>query len=129
MTRLNLIIASMLLLLAGAVGFWWYSGTFLVACEDEIVAEYPSPSGSITAIHFRRNCGATTDYSSIVELNTRQDEPGTNAQSRVLVLEGDCEIGVAWQADQLRLSYPNECEAFTALESWQGVTIAHNPSG
>ncbi|MBS1799784.1 MAG: hypothetical protein JSS95_08170 [Acidobacteria bacterium] len=64
-------------------------------CSDALTSELTSDDGQLTARVFERNCGATTDYSSIVNLQKASDK--SNANDGVLfVARGQHAISVKW---------------------------------
>ena len=64
-------------------------------CSDEIVSETTSPDGVLTATSFVRNCGATTDFSSIVSIH-RKSEGFGNDDDIVFVVKGQYELTPNW---------------------------------
>jgi len=99
----------------------------LVACDDKIEAVSKSPNEKYLATLFVRNCGATTDYSSIVKINPASTS-STNDQDLVFIVRGDFDVRMIWQDDSsIRLSC-EECKTddiFKQDKSWRDVTISY----
>ncbi len=70
----------MLLLASGLAVIWCLAPT----CENEILAEYPSPDGKSKAIVFMRNCGATTEFNTQVSLLPAKEQLGTRPGNTVI---------------------------------------------
>jgi hypothetical protein len=74
----------------------------LAACRDmcgnEISQSVASPSGSLKAVVFARDCGATTGFSTQVSIlpNTKSLP---NEAGNVLVLNSAVPIALQWQTD------------------------------
>lgn len=51
----------------GAIaGFIYFYPPFGDMCGNQVLKEYPSPSGKLKAVVFERDCGATTGFSTQV---------------------------------------------------------------
>lgn len=74
-------------------------------CSDEIVQTTQSPDRSLQATWFVRDCGATTDYSTIVSI----DRPHSSRVSIIVfVAKGDHTIKVNWTGKHsLSVECPN----------------------
>jgi len=64
-------------------------------CSDQVLSESTSPNGVLIATSFVRNCGATTDFSSIVTVHRKSDGLGSN-QDMVFVAEGRHQLSLNW---------------------------------
>ena len=99
----------------------------LYSCVNEIRAEIPSPSGEHRAVVFRRNCGATTAFSthvSVVPSSETLPDQGGN----LLVLDGEPDVEATWtRPEHLEVSYPRSSEVFYASGEARGVTATHTP--
>lgn len=79
----------------GAVAF----GLFLASdCEDTTETEVKSPDGKYVATLYERDCGATTDFSTIVKLREssasfKGDDLGT------FVVNGQPKIHLTWDSN------------------------------
>jgi hypothetical protein len=64
-------------------------------CSNDTILKLPSPDGLLVATAYERNCGATTDFSSIVNVQPAHDgfNPG---ESIVFVAEGKYALHLAW---------------------------------
>ncbi len=64
-------------------------------CGDEVVQRAVSPDGGLVATHYVRDCGATTDYVSILNLQPAKEK--FKAEQGVLFsVKGEQRIGVQW---------------------------------
>src|SRR3954471_11897490 len=93
-------------------------------CVDEMKKEASSPDGEYTASFIERNCGATTDYSSIVSLRQRGDRFDADKNENILVIDGQCGISLLWSGRTLVASYPKSCRLFRRSETWRDVRIS-----
>ena len=100
-------------------------------CVDELKVEFKSPEGRYVAAVFERNCGATTEY--ITHLNLREargkfkaDSNGVISEGEVCTIEGLAEIKVTWLSETLILIEMSGVEQVSAKEkSWKDVTISY----
>lgn len=115
--------AALLALVVAMYMAWQAMGLRLADCSDNVKHQSQSSDGRYTATLFQRNCGATTDYSTIVSLRASNSDFDGVKDTRVLVLKGSCEVTVHWQNDVLSLSYPRLCEIYKQLDSWRNVRI------
>lgn len=95
-------------------------------CEDTIKADVRSPDGKYTATVYERDCGATTDFSTIVSVREGFAKFKGDALGPVIV-EGQHRIDVIWDGNtRLRLLCQDcrESEIFKQERSWQGVVIS-----
>jgi hypothetical protein len=97
----------------------------LSPCEDTIETRSPSPKGNYVAIASLRDCGATTDFSSIVTLQANWNAIPLGSE-RVFVARGKRALSLAWVASQtLRIQCP-ECkpsEVFVQKEMWRDIKV------
>lgn len=59
-------------LLIGISAYYLYNNMTLFECENDQYENFVSPDGQHTAQLYRRNCGATTDYSGHVKLDGKE---------------------------------------------------------
>jgi hypothetical protein len=115
--------------LAIAVGVVWFRACFVpsVSCGNEIVAERTAPDAARRAVVFRRNCGATTPYSTNVTVLPAGDAL-PDAAGNVLVLRDLRDVAVDWtDATHLVVHYPQGVEPFVASQQVDGVTVSLAP--
>jgi hypothetical protein len=75
-----------------------YIGFLFEWCGNDKVLESVSPNGSLKAVVFRRNCGATTGFSTQVSvLPASRELP--NDGGNIFVVDGVPEIEVRWIDD------------------------------
>jgi hypothetical protein len=94
-----------------------------IICDDDTKAVVESPDRKYVAILYERNCGATTDYATTVDLRSRlwrfNSEPIFVAKSRHTVT-------VQWTKGrelQIRCSDCKPDQIFKAAEGWKDVEI------
>ncbi len=118
-TRIWLIVFTLCL---GACGFSLTGG-----CDDTIKAEAKSPDGKYVATCYVRDCGATTDFSTVINLRASSDKFNGEA-APVFVVKGQPKVKISWSRDaQLRIECL-ECiskDIFTQEESWKEITISY----
>ena len=93
-------------------------------CVDETKREVLSADGAYVAAFFERNCGATTDYTSIVTLRNRGDRFDGDKNEAILVIDGPCTIDLAWTGRTLTASYAKSCSLVRRSASWRDVTVS-----
>jgi hypothetical protein len=75
-----------------------YYAAFLLSCstcEDKVKVRVPAGDGQIVATVFERNCGATTDLSTLVNLQTTSSRFDANA-GRLFIIKGRYDITLNW---------------------------------
>jgi hypothetical protein len=95
-------------------------------CQESLANEAKSPDGRFVAVWALRNCGATTNYSSIVRVNPSNDPH--NKAGEVFVVNGDRDIRLVWKDNSALRVLCNKCEAnqiFRKSESASGVSILY----
>jgi hypothetical protein len=96
-------------------------------CGELGINSAMSPDGAIVASIYQRNCGATTDIVTHVNLR-RRTEPvradlGVIDEGQVLTLNGRREVKLRW-AERRRLVIEHEgAESFHPADQWNDVTI------
>ena len=69
-------VAVVAVIVAIPAGCLYWLGTALDTCGDTPVQTVPSPSGSLKAVLFERDCGATTGFSSQVSILSHDENLG-----------------------------------------------------
>ena len=78
-------------------------GCDVFPCGDTLLARYPSPDGKVEAVVWQRDCGATTSYSVIVEIDRVRRRPELKIGRDVIVLGAvGTSLGgrVVWTSDR-----------------------------
>jgi hypothetical protein len=88
-------------------------------CSDEQRQTVESPDHALKATYFVRNCGATTDYVSTVNLQSSREKFDGN-DGRVFVAKGEHGITLEWTGPQTLLV---KCRTCTRKDLFQ-QTIA-----
>ncbi len=126
-------------LLLGTVGLIgaciYFFPPFPDMCGNQILKEYPSPSGKLKAVVFERDCGATTGFSthvSIVQAGNVLENEGANLFSADTDhdrapsgLGGGPEIRFRWLTDSsAELQHHPLVRIFRAENKVKGVRVA-----
>jgi hypothetical protein len=81
--------------------------------EDKVKHKTPSPEGQVTAIVYVRNCGATTDFSTCIDLVSTKNSPEKNDTNTVFVMKGQHSVEVEWgNHNTLLVRYPQVKEEY-----------------
>jgi hypothetical protein len=101
-------------------------GVFSPRCGDQIKTERASPDLKYTATVYERDCGATTDFSTIV--NLRESSTKFNGEELgPVVIKGQHSINLEWDGNtRLRLQC-TDCrseEIFKQEKRWKDVEIS-----
>ena len=80
---------------------------FLSPCSDEMLSEVFSPDERWVASIFVRNCGATTDFATRVEVRWRSNQ--SSEDDRVFVVNGKPEVHVHWLDESTLAVKCEEC--------------------
>jgi len=111
----------------GFAGLWWASNG-LVSCGDTMLGDARSPGGEFVATAFMRNCGATTDFATIVSLRRGSAPFRPDTDSTAVVIDGACEVAVAWaDSTELTVEHDRRCVIFSSRESVLGVRVDLRP--
>lgn len=97
----------------------------LFGCDDAVISEVVSPDGRYVATVLERDCGATTDYSTMVALRDAAQPIEEAKQTPVLVIESRVMIDLQWGADRKLLIVFPPSETFAKLEAWRDVQIIY----
>ena len=82
----------------GVVVFAFAASEFLAgACANDQMEEFPSPDASIKAVVYRRDCGATTDYSRQIVILPRNRSLPTSPKP-IFATDGDMVVIVRWES-------------------------------
>ena len=92
-------------------------------CGDEDVASAVSPDGRLVARAFVRNCGATTDYVTRVEVasNRRWFRNPTS----VYVVEGVFTVQAKWSDRRRLVIVCDRCPAFPPDREWGDFEVVY----
>jgi hypothetical protein len=98
---------------------WLYFG----GCNDAILQQKQSPDKSYHVTVFERDCGATTDFSTIVNIQRPHKRFDPKRGSNVLVIKGRSSIELSWPPQGgLDVSYSTG-EVFKSDTLWNGARI------
>lgn len=123
----------------GALVLLVFIGGYLLLgamCSNEVISESKSPDGSLEAVVFQRDCGATTGFSTQVSI-FRWWLPRGNASGNVFVADtnrgaapsgasGGPEVKVKWQSDnELVISHHQRARTYLAEPQWGSVKVEY----
>jgi hypothetical protein len=116
---------ALVLLLVCAATLWWVVPSFLNPCGNDNIEEFPSPDGRMKAVRFRRDCGATTGYSTHVSLLPAGSKLGNEA-GNVFVIREEPPVGVRWiDAHHLSISSSGTATSHLHLEKFEAIRITY----
>ena len=107
-------------------------GTVVVAlllasdCEDTIKIEAKSPDGKYLATYYERDCGATTDFSTIVQLRDSSASFEGDALGSVIV-KGQHKLDLVWDDNRKLRLQCHDCRAediFKQEKTWKDIDIS-----
>jgi hypothetical protein len=101
------------------------AGDLLGGCGNEVLRSAVSPSGAKSAIVFRRDCGATTGFTTQVSI-VRGRETEVTGSGNTLIVEGRPDLEVRWLSDsELLVSRLGSGRIFEQQERVGGTTIKY----
>lgn len=102
--------------------------TNLSPCAEEFQSYAYSPDGRYTAAVYERNCGATTDYSTVVRLS-EADSNVANGDV-IFLISGSKEVVAEWKnvsVLELGCSDCRQNDIFVQEAAWKSVMITTKP--
>ncbi len=96
-------------------------------CSDDVKNEADSPNGAITATWSLRDCGATTDFSSIISVHKRSEGKRSDSQV-VFIAKGPKQLYLKWESPGRLLVECMDCEKadiFKQVTSIDNITIVY----
>ena len=124
--RTLLVIAGILLFALPVAALLWLFASPSDLCANDNLRESVSPNGTLKAVLFRRDCGATTSYSTQVSiLPTSRQLP--NEAGNVFIVGGEPLVVVRWLDDRhLSISGGGAATAFKHVSAFNGVQITYD---
>jgi hypothetical protein len=99
------------------------------ACENGVLLDVLSPDGAREAIVFRRNCGATTAFSTQVSVLERRASLADEDSGNVFVSDGEGRLSVTWTgARELLVRAPSTLRIFRSESRMGDVVVRYAPS-
>jgi len=127
--------SSVLFALAGGIligallcyGVLFLGGTPLPGCADYIAEEAIAPTGDFVATVFVRNCGATADFTTFVNIRPAGSKFDGDAFPVALILGGRRLVNIEWTAPrQLLVRRPAARDAlFRETPLLEGITLKY----
>jgi hypothetical protein len=121
MTKCLKLTLGLILAFAGCRGITW------TPCEDTVKSEENSPSGRYIATIFERDCGATTDFSTIVNMRAAT-EKFDGDRDTIFIVKGQPRMVLVWKDNSTLNINCDDCKTnaiFQRADSWQDVRIAY----
>ena len=95
-------------------------------CENTVKSEIHSPDSKYVATLFERNCGATTDFSTIVNLREssasfKDDDLG------IVIVKGQHKLDLVWDGNTKLQLECHDCRAediFKQERTWKDIDIS-----
>lgn len=95
----------------GDVLYWIQSGRAPIefgSYKDEVKQTVPSPDNSLTAVIYTRNCGATTDWATRMDIFVNNQGSGKDDNRTVFIMKGLQSVTVEWKSSNiLKVYYPS----------------------
>lgn len=101
--------------------------SFCYATEDTVQKRLASPDGKYTATVFERDCGATTDYSTMVNIQEGHLKRFNGDSGVVLVIKGRTSVKLTWQDATSLVISCSSSEVFRKETKWKDVVIHYDP--
>jgi len=101
--------------------------SLLGRCANSINAESISPDGMHIAVVYERDCGATTDFSTIVNIRSRT-EKFDSEKGVLFIVKGRHRIDVSWKDGgklQLECKDCRSEDVFRRESVWNDIEILH----
>lgn len=125
----------LLCMVGGIAAFVYFFPPFPDMCGNQVLAEYPSPSGKLKAVVFERDCGATTGFSthvSILPVGNALENEGANLFSADTdhdrapsAVGGGPEVRFHWLSDaRAELQHHPLVHIYRAEANVRGVQVA-----
>jgi hypothetical protein len=96
-------------------------------CQEEILQQLPNAGGTTVATLYVRDCGATTDFASMVHLRfSSRSFDGSDASGIVMDAKGRHQVELRWQPDASLLIRCTSCkpkDILTQKTNWYGIHI------
>lgn len=100
------------------------AGCDIVDCGDRVLNVARSPDGRHAAAIFRRDCGATTGFSTQVSLAPNESTP--DGSGNLLILGDEPGVSAQWLGrDRLLISYRRGARVFRQVSVRDGVRIVY----
>jgi hypothetical protein len=114
-------------ILAIAVGFSGCDFHVMSSCEDTIKSSSKSPGGKYIAAVYERNCGATTDF--VTHVNLRMSSANfKGGKNVVFVAKGKHQVSVEWENDgtlRVQCADCSESQIYAREKSWKNILITY----
>ena len=95
-----------------------------IGCDNQIVSSVASPSGTLHAVAFSRDCGATTGFNTQVSIVHGNAAPSSGGN--ILILDGTVPLELRWASEsELRITGLGSARVFKAESSIGGVSAEY----
>ena len=117
-------LACVLPLVAVAGCYSWLVGD----CADNVKSQSVSPDGRYIARLVERDCGATTDYSTVVDLRLSSESLDSHQDNWILTMPGRHSITLTWQGNtELMIMLP-QSRTVVQKTAWGDVEVTYQHS-
>ncbi|MEM7482380.1 MAG: hypothetical protein AAF481_14480 [Acidobacteriota bacterium] len=111
-------------LLLAALMFLACQPSITGGCSNTVIAESKSPDGQYSATFFERDCGATTDYSSLISLRESNKDFDTEDVEIVVAIDGRSDIQMQWTSRRSLWIDPGDSEVVRHNGRWRDVQVS-----
>lgn len=102
----------------------------LFQCGNAVNEETESPDGRYVVTVFERDCGATTDFATIVSVRRAWRTFDPDDDTALFVASGQLQISASWTSGtSLSIELPEDLSPereFKRVESWKSVQITYH---
>lgn len=102
---------------------------FLFHCNDELKSTLTSPDRKLSAAIFKRNCGATTGYTTHVSLIKALEESEmeiSKASNTIAIVDNSNNIDIKWRSNnELHVIYKDN-EFYKKISLIKGIKIRYH---
>lgn len=76
-------------------------------CGDRIMQAAVCPEGSPAAVVYERNCGASTDWATRIDLVSSAEDMGKDDRNTIFIIKGSQQVTAAWKdSGSLMITFP-----------------------
>lgn len=94
-------------------------------CADLLKVQTESPDGRYVAVLIERDCGATTDFSSLLSLRDARLATDDRDADIVLAVAGRSDITFEWTENRVLSVHLQEEEVVRRASNWRDVRIIY----
>jgi hypothetical protein len=102
-------------------------GCLTIRCSDDVKANSSSPDDKYIATLYERNCGATTDFTTIVNLRSSK-EKFDSEKGDIVIIEGRRQVNILWKDERTLQVECKDCRSedmFKRESVWGDIEILY----